>query len=96
MALTLPFAEATSVGSPALNIAIFASFVANPSAAIPATSASRSTLACLSASSLKQPPSSFSSNDACLCSSRMVVGQRPGSVWRHRWSGLCFSSVGLP
>ena len=27
MALTLPFAEATSVGSPALNIAIFASFV---------------------------------------------------------------------
>src|ERR671910_362844 len=27
MALTLPFAEATSVGSPALNIAIFAAFV---------------------------------------------------------------------
>src|SRR6187431_2785020 len=27
MAITLPFAEATSVGSPALNIAIFASFV---------------------------------------------------------------------
>ena len=27
MALTLPFAEATSVGTPALNIAIFAAFV---------------------------------------------------------------------
>ena len=73
----LPFSASSPLSTSAFGLMIL---VPNPRAAIPATSASRSTLARLSSSSLKQPSNSFLSNDALFRSSPISTGQCPGNV----------------